>query len=98
MTNFLEQLVAEWYEFSGYFVRRNVHVGRRKGGGYECELDVIAFYPDGKRLVHIESSMDSHSWAKREKRFRKKFEAGRKHIPKLFQSFEPLPEIEHVRS
>ena len=25
--NFLEQLVAEWYEYQGYFVRRNVMVG-----------------------------------------------------------------------
>ena len=27
--NHLEQLTAEWYEFRGYFVRRNVQVGRR---------------------------------------------------------------------
>lgn len=31
--NHLEQLVAEWYEFEGYFVRRNVMVGRRPSGG-----------------------------------------------------------------
>ena len=30
--NFLEQLVAEWYEYRGYFVRRNVPVGRRLEG------------------------------------------------------------------
>lgn len=41
--NHLEQLVAEWYEHSGYFVRRNVLVGLRRNGGYECELDVVAF-------------------------------------------------------
>ena len=29
MVNFLEQMVAEWYEFRGYFVRRNVRVGPR---------------------------------------------------------------------
>jgi hypothetical protein len=27
--NFLEQLVAEWYEYDGYFIRRNVKVGKR---------------------------------------------------------------------
>lgn len=27
--NHLEALVAEWYEVRGYFVRRNVRVGRR---------------------------------------------------------------------
>ena len=34
-SNFLEELVAEWYEYKGYFVRRNVRVGPRAKGGYE---------------------------------------------------------------
>jgi hypothetical protein len=89
--NFLEELVAEWYEFRGYFVRRNVLVGRRAKGGYECELDVVAFHPGSKHLVHIEPSMDAQSWAKRDERFRKKFAAGRRHIPELFSGLE-LPE------
>ena len=38
--NHLESLVAEWYEFRGYFVRRNIRVGKRSKGGYECELCV----------------------------------------------------------
>ena len=41
--NFLEQLVAEWYEYRGYFIRRNVWVGKLAKGGYECELDIIDF-------------------------------------------------------
>lgn len=96
MANFLEQLVAEWYEFNGYFVRRNVHVGRRAKGGWECELDVVAFDPKLKHLVHVEPSMDSNKWEKREKRFKKKFDAGQKYIPKLFESFKPLPKIEPI--
>ena len=60
-TNHLEQLIAEWYEFKGYFVRRNVHVGKRTKGGYDCELDVVAFNPCEKKLVHIEPSLDAHS-------------------------------------
>ena len=43
MPNFLEQLVREWYEYQGYFVRQNVNVGKRAKGGYECELDIVAF-------------------------------------------------------
>lgn len=43
--NFLEQLVAEWYEYRGYFVRRNVLVGRRSQGGQDGELDIVAFNP-----------------------------------------------------
>jgi hypothetical protein len=27
-SNHLEQLVAEWYEYQGYFVRRNIFVGK----------------------------------------------------------------------
>ena len=36
-TNYLERLLAEWYEYKGYFVRRNVMVGKRAKGGHECE-------------------------------------------------------------
>lgn len=80
--NHLEQLASEWLEFRGYFVRRNVHVGRRAKGGYEGELDIVAFHPETKHLIHIEPSIDGHDWAKREKRFMKKFDAGRKYIIK----------------
>ena len=102
MVNFLEQLVAEWYESRGYFVRRNVRVGLRPGGGYEGELDVVAFHPGEKRLVHIEPSMDADSWDQRDKRFEHKFMVGKKYIfgkkdiPGLFAGFEPLPEIEQI--
>ena len=43
--NHLEQLFTERYEYRGYFVRRNVQVGPRLKGEYECELDVVAFHP-----------------------------------------------------
>jgi hypothetical protein len=82
--NYLEQLVAEWYEYRGYFVKRNVLVGKRKQGGYECELDVVAFNPKTRHLVHIEPSMDSNSWNVREQRYKKKFDAGKKYVPGLF--------------
>jgi len=94
--NFLEQLIAEWYEYQGYFVRRNVLVGKRTDGGWECELDVVAFHPGKKHLVHIEPSMDSNSWEKRTARYGKKFEAGRKHIPKLFAGIDIPDHIEQI--
>lgn len=94
--NHLEQLIAEWYEFRGYFVRRNVHVGKRVKGGYECELDIVAFHPQERKLVQIEPSLDADSWAKREKRYKRKFDAGRKYIPKLFQGAELPGEIEQI--
>jgi hypothetical protein len=96
MPNFLEQLVAEWYEYRGFFVRRNVNVGKRSQGGHEGELDVVAFHPDKKRLVHIETSMDSDSWKERERKFARKFGAGKKFVPSLFSGLEPLPDIEYI--
>jgi hypothetical protein len=33
--NYIEQLISEWYEYKGYYVRRNIKVGRRKSGGYD---------------------------------------------------------------
>jgi len=72
--NFLEQLAAEWYEYSGYFVRTNVRARKRLQGGWEAELDVLAFLPSNKELIHIETSGDADSWAERKKRFlNKKF-------------------------
>ncbi|MGA7877208.1 MAG: hypothetical protein WCA08_16235 [Desulfoferrobacter sp.] len=94
--NFLEQLVSEWYEYQGYFVRRNVPVGKRAKGGWEGELDVVAFNPVESHLIHIEPSMDAQSWAQREERYKRKFDLGREHIPELFAGM-PLPkEIEQV--
>lgn len=96
MANFLEQLVAEWYEDQGYFVRRNVQVGKRLKGGYEGELDVVAFHPGKKHLVHIEPSMDCDPWEKREARFKRKFDTGRKYIPQLFEGFALPDQIEQI--
>jgi hypothetical protein len=95
--NYLEQIVSEWYEYQGYFVRRNVLVGKRAKGGYECELDVVAFHPAMRRLVHIEPSSDADSWETREKRYTRKFEAGRKYIPDLFKGvILPNQKIEQI--
>lgn len=95
-SNFLEQLASEWYAYKGYFVRQNVLVGKRARGGYECELDVVAFNPETKHLVHMEPSMDCYSWGKREARYHKKFQAGKKHIPALFRGTTLPTEIEQI--
>lgn len=86
-TNFLESLISEWLEYKGMFVRTNVFVGPREKGGYECELDVVAIDLQAKRILHYEPTMDALSWAEREKRFRRKFDAGKKYIPELFVDF-----------
>jgi hypothetical protein len=94
--NHLEQLISEWYEYNGYFVKQNIHVGKRLKGGYECELDVVAFNPKTKKLVQIEPSLDAQSWKKREEKYEKKFKAGRKYIPNLFEGIEVPIDIEQI--
>ena len=89
MANHLEQLVSEWLEFKGYFVRRNVKVGKLAHGGHEGELDIVAYHPIDNHLLHIEPSIDAHTWQKREERFRKKFDAGQKYI--IAEIFPWLP-------
>jgi hypothetical protein len=70
--NFLETLVAEWYEYTGYFVRANPRTRKRAKGGWDVELDVLAFAPGDQRLIHIEASSDNNSWSERKDRFLKK--------------------------
>ena len=94
--NYLEQLAAEWYEYRDYLVKRNIKVGKRPAGGYEGELDIVAFNPATKHLVHIEPSMDADSWSKREKKFSKKFNLGRKYIPTLFKGLDLPSSIEQI--
>ena len=76
----IEDLLAEWLDWKGYLVKRNVKVGRLKHGGWEMELDVIGYHPITNDLVHYEPSLDSFNWKKRETRYQKKFSAGKKYI------------------
>jgi hypothetical protein len=93
-TNFLEELVAEWYEYKGYFVKRNEKVNPLQDGGFEGELDIVVLDPQNKRFIHIETSSDSKSWARREKSFKKKFEVGAKCIRTLFRGLRLPKKIE----
>jgi hypothetical protein len=80
--NHLETLIKQFYEWKQYVVRTNIKVGPLKHGGFEGELDIVAYNPKTQHLVHLEPSIDAHSWATRQARFQKKFEAGRKYISK----------------
>jgi hypothetical protein len=85
--NFLESLVAEWYEYSGYFVRSNPRTRKRQKGGWDVELDVLAYSPSDQRLIHIETSGDANSWQERKERFlKKKFILSREEYESLIGS------------
>jgi hypothetical protein len=86
--NHLEQLLAEWYEFQGYYLRRNTPVGRLPRGGYACELDIVGFHPITRHLIHLEASLDADSWERREERYERKFRLGREYIPQLFTGLD----------
>jgi hypothetical protein len=92
--NFLERLIAEWYGFQGYFVRTNIHYAKRQRGGYAGEMDVVAFHPKEKTLVHLEVSMDADSWDERQRKFKKKFEIAEKHYKSEFDfEFEEIKKV-----
>ena len=97
--NFLEQLVAEWYGFKGYFVKTNMKYAKLDLGGYGGEMDVVAFHPSTKELVHIEASSDSYSWDKRKTHFLKKFNSANKHYKDIFDfEYSSLKQIALVGS
>lgn len=82
----LETLIAEFLEWRGYLVRKNIKVNKLKHGGWAMELDIVGYHPETKDLVHYEPSLDAHTWQVREARFRKKFAAG-----KAFINIEVFP-------
>lgn len=85
--NFLEQLVAEWFTLQGYFVQTNLKFGKRGKGGWTGEIDVAAFNPSSRELVHVETSMDADRWEQRRERFARKFTSASRYLQHLF-SFE----------
>ncbi|MFN3918771.1 MAG: hypothetical protein ACK4JF_00595 [Methylohalobius sp.] len=95
--NHLEKLVRQFYQWRGYIVRGNVKVGALSHGGWEGELDVVAYHPQVGHLIHLEPSMDAQPWPWREVRFRKKFELGRRYICQdVFPWLEPTTPLEQV--
>lgn len=95
--NHLEKLTRQYYEWKGYLVKGNVKVGRLSHGGWGGELDIVAYNPQTDHLIHIEPSIDAHSWAKREERFEKKFRYGREFVYKdVFPWLSPEIPLEQI--
>ena len=102
--NFLEELVAEWLEYTGYIVKRNERIGQFVKGG-QGEMDVVAFNPQIPRLIHVEAETsvfvnkprkNIDSWNASEEKFKKKFETGEKYIRDLFKGLTVPDVIEKV--
>lgn len=73
--NVLEEIVAEWREYTGHFVRRNVRVTKLSHGGYGGELDILAYDPKTKTLEHWEPSSAAKTTAVWQAHYAKKFQA-----------------------
>ena len=82
--NHLEAIISEYLEWMGFFVRRNVRVGKREGkGGHTGELDLVAFHPGSpKRVLHIEASLAAMSRKAFKESLDKKFDVGRHYVPR----------------
>src|SRR5687768_2410356 len=93
----LESLIAEYLEWQGFLVKRNMKVGRRKRGGWEMELDVVGLNPKTQTIAHYEPSVDADSWNVRQTRYEKKFRLGREYMfTEVFDWLPPSTYIEQI--
>lgn len=90
----LESLIAEYLEWQGFLIKRNMKVGRRQRGGWEMELDVVGLNPKTQTIVHYEPSIDADTWGVRETRYEKKFQLARKYM--FTEIFHWLPRSTHI--
>lgn len=95
MTDYLQQLLGEWYEYQGYFLHRDLWVGLDANGDYECALDLVAFNPHKNRLVHLEMSADLLPWQDCQEHFITKFNASKKYLHR-FIGFQPPATLEQI--
>ena len=92
----LENFICEYLLWKRFLLRRNEKVGALKHGGHSGELDIIAFNPKSRTLLHIEPSLDALTWERREARYAKKFATGRSHIRSLFDWVRPFPQVRQI--
>ena len=59
-------------------------------------MDIIAYHPETQNFVHLEPSIDGHSWLKRAERFEKKFRAGRKYVREVFPWVDPSLKMDQI--
>jgi len=93
----IEDLIAEYYDWQGYLVKRNITVGEHQVGCEDLVLHLLAFNPQTGHLIHIEPSIDAESWNTHIEHFAKKFHCAKALIfSDLFTWLDPEVEIEQV--
>lgn len=83
MENSLEKLAVEWYNYKGFYVKRNVYFGTSQKGGVEGEIDVFAYHPKTKEAIHIEAAVPE-SYKKTGEHHKRKFESAQKYYKAFF--------------
>jgi hypothetical protein len=73
-----------------------VKVGKRAKGGWDGELDIVAFHPSRQHFLHIECSFDAHTWEVRETKFGKKFAIGKQYARELFSGMSLPTSLDQV--
>lgn len=58
--NYLEQLVSEWYQYQGCFVKTNVRITNGKTKSVRHELDVMAYNYKTNECFHVEATTSTH--------------------------------------
>ncbi len=83
--NFLEELIYEYLDFKGCFVKRNIKLRKRKKGGFDREIDILALDTRNCIVYHIETSFATNkSWDQTIEDFkRKKFDIKKKEYAQL---------------
>lgn len=89
----LEQLVREFYEVQGYWVRTNVRFEPTGHGGYAGEADILAWDSESSVLLHVETTLATTAWSDRSKRIEKQFTKAAQHYEEMF----PLPRGRIIR-
>ena len=93
----LESLIAEYLEWQGYLIRRNMKVGRRAKGGWEMELDVVGYHPQLNKIIHYEPSIDALPWVEREARYVKKFQLAQRYMfTEVFSWLDSSTQVEQI--
>src|SRR5215469_15422249 len=91
--NTIEQVIAEWYDLKGYFIRRNIIRPNAPRRG-QSDLDVVAFHPNTKHMIHIEGSTEvpNGGWAAVKAKMERKFPLDRAYLGTLYPNL-PLEQL-----
>lgn len=73
MEKFLLQLACEYYQFMGFFIRRNLKFGEFKLSENSGEIELLAYNYKENILFHFETAQEVGTWDNKIAKLTKKF-------------------------